>query len=120
MYMSLERLKGEAHGLKSDCWSLGMIVIECALGRHPLEGPDGRGAPSVFNLVHMINGQDPCAPLEGLNYSDAFKDFCRKCLVRDPEERLSSTELLDHAWIKQCRNDLETNLTKWLSLRMSF
>ena len=117
--MSPERLKGEAHQMSSDCWSLGLIVIECAFGRHPWVGTDGQ-APNVFHLMQQIAGSDPCADLENLNYSADFNDFCRKCLARDPSQRPSSTKLLEHPWIRESRNDQNTNLTKWLSLRMGF
>lgn len=36
---SPERMKGEPHRMSSDCWSLGMIVLECALGYYPLADP---------------------------------------------------------------------------------
>jgi serine/threonine protein kinase len=37
IYMSPERVKAQNYGMESDIWSLGMLLIECLLGKHPLE-----------------------------------------------------------------------------------
>src|SRR5690349_10222364 len=34
-YMSPERIKGESHTFNSDNWSLGLALVECALGYFP-------------------------------------------------------------------------------------
>ncbi|KAK0543282.1 MAP kinase kinase (MEK) [Tilletia horrida] len=39
-YMSPERIQGEQYSVKSDVWSLGITVIELALGRFPFAGGD--------------------------------------------------------------------------------
>lgn len=45
-YMSPERVKGEAYKENTDVWSLGLSILECAMGRFPYLGKDGgpRGA----------------------------------------------------------------------------
>ena len=35
MYMSPERFKGENYGSNTDIWSLGLTIMECALGYYP-------------------------------------------------------------------------------------
>ena len=37
MYMSPERLQTESYGKDSDIWSLGMMLLECLAGDHPLQ-----------------------------------------------------------------------------------
>lgn len=34
-YMSPERIRGDSYGLNTDVWSLGLLVLECAVGRYP-------------------------------------------------------------------------------------
>eukprot|EP01104_Vermistella_antarctica_P013314 TRINITY_DN4004_c0_g1_i1.p1 TRINITY_DN4004_c0_g1~~TRINITY_DN4004_c0_g1_i1.p1 ORF type:complete len:324 (-),score=43.59 TRINITY_DN4004_c0_g1_i1:43-1014(-) len=34
-YMSPERIRGSSHGGNSDIWSLGLTLLECAIGRYP-------------------------------------------------------------------------------------
>lgn len=36
-HMSPERLKGEAYLPDTDIWSLGLIILECAIGAYPFE-----------------------------------------------------------------------------------
>lgn len=45
-YMSPERLQGGEYSHKADIWSLGIIALECAIGRHPYLREDG--AETVF------------------------------------------------------------------------
>ena len=42
LYMSPERLKGESYFSDTDIWSLGLVLVECALGRfpYPYEGDE--------------------------------------------------------------------------------
>ncbi len=118
-YMSPERLKDMAHRMNSDCWSVGIIVLECALGYYPFADPPAmRGAPvaqlSVFNLMQRIATADPNLVLERLRFSDLFNDFCRQCLARDPNARPSSSDLATHPWIVRCKADKTTDLKKWM------
>lgn len=121
--MSPERLQGEAHRLSSDCWSLGMIVLECALGYYPFADPPSESSKntaaslSVFSLMQLISSADPCAKLKTLpveEFSAEFADFVTRCLVRDPAKRPSSTELLQHPWIVHARADTKTNFKEWM------
>ena len=34
-HMSPERLRGEAYYADTDIWSLGLIILECAIGKYP-------------------------------------------------------------------------------------
>ncbi len=118
-YMSPERLKDAGHRMNSDCWSVGMIVLECALGYFPLADPPPQNGGAVaslsmFHLMQRIAAADPTSALERLGFSDMFNDFCRHCLVRDPDMRPSSTELAAHPWIAQSRAEKATDLKKWL------
>lgn len=38
-YMSPERIKGDSYSFDSDLWSLGLTLLECALGRFPYPPP---------------------------------------------------------------------------------
>lgn len=38
IYMSPERLEGKAYQLDTDLWSLGIILLECATGKCPING----------------------------------------------------------------------------------
>ena len=36
-YMAPERIRGEPYSYAADIWSIGILTIECAEGRHPLQ-----------------------------------------------------------------------------------
>lgn len=42
-YMSPERIRGDSYSFNTDVWSLGLLVLECALGRYPYP-PQQQGA----------------------------------------------------------------------------
>ncbi|CAH8363458.1 unnamed protein product [Eruca vesicaria subsp. sativa] len=92
-FMSPEVARGEEQGCPADVWALGCLVIEMATGLRPW--------PEVNDVVAAIykigfSGESPEIP-EVL--SEKGKDFVRKCLVRDPKQRWSVEELLQHQFL---------------------
>ena len=90
-WMAPEVIKESGYDEKCDIWSLGITAIEIA-----------HGAPPYFELnpqrVIMLIPQNAPPSLEG-NFSAQFKDFVKQCLVKNPEERPSSQQLLLHPFI---------------------
>ncbi|KAL8129694.1 hypothetical protein V2J09_018849 [Rumex salicifolius] len=100
-YMSPERIKGSTYDYSSDIWSLGMVMLECAIGRFPyLESEDQEGGPSYFELLEaIVEKPPPSAPAD--QFSPEFCSFISSCLQKDPKKRWSSSELLSHPFIKK-------------------
>lgn len=108
MFMAPEVARGEDQGCASDIWSLGCTLIEMSTG----------GAP-------WPNVEDPYSILYNIAYSNEVpkipcflskeaKDFLGKCLLRNPQERWTASELLKHPFIEKfCFNSnkevLESN-----------
>lgn len=47
-YMSPERIRGDSYGFNTDVWSLGLLVLECAVGRYPYPPQQpGEGGPAA-------------------------------------------------------------------------
>lgn len=69
---------------KADWWSLGMIVLEAATGRHPFDGLSDQ----------VINHHLATRPLDvhGV-FDDDLRKLCRGLLLRDPKRRWSDTEV---------------------------
>lgn len=68
-----ERISGSTYDYSSDIWSLGMSVLECAIGRFPyLESEDQQNPPSFYELLAaIVENPPPTAP------SDQFSpEFC--------------------------------------------
>jgi mitogen-activated protein kinase kinase 1 len=60
-----ERINGSQRGYnyKSDIWSLGLILLECALGRFPYTPPDqSERWESIFELIETIVDKPPPTP----------------------------------------------------------
>ncbi|KAG1367837.1 mitogen-activated protein kinase kinase 1 [Cocos nucifera] len=100
-YMSPERISGRSYDYKSDIWSLGLVILECAIGRFPyVPSEQEEGCLSFYELLEAIVDQPPpCAPSD--QFSPEFCSFISACLQKDPQERMSSLELLSHPFIKK-------------------
>ncbi|CAI9733939.1 specificity mitogen-activated kinase kinase 1-like isoform X1 [Octopus vulgaris] len=47
-YMSPERLQGTQYTVQSDIWSVGLSLVEMAIGRYPIPPPDPEHLDSIF------------------------------------------------------------------------
>eukprot|EP00049_Salpingoeca_infusionum_P009078 m.150559 g.150559 ORF g.150559 m.150559 type:complete len:788 (+) comp14233_c0_seq1:133-2496(+) len=97
-WMSPEVIRGVDVSRKSDCWSLGCIVIEMATGQPPWAE---LGSQNPFALMYRIASTE-CSPVvpQQPALTDAGQRFCQDCFQRDVVERLSSSELLCHDFLK--------------------
>ncbi|XP_008795499.1 mitogen-activated protein kinase kinase 1-like isoform X1 [Phoenix dactylifera] len=100
-YMSPERISGSSYDYKSDIWSLGLVILECAIGRFPyIPSEQEEGCLSFYELLEAIVDQPPpSAPSD--QFSPEFCSFISACVQKDPRERMSSLELLSHPFIKK-------------------
>ncbi|KND94947.1 MAP kinase kinase kinase wis4 [Tolypocladium ophioglossoides CBS 100239] len=103
MYMSPEVIKGENPGRAGsvDIWSLGCVILEMATGRRPWANLDNEWA-IMYNIAQ---GNPPQLPSSDQISPDGI-DFLKKCFLRDPKERPSAVELLQHEWILAIRNQV--------------
>ncbi|KAF7806765.1 mitogen-activated protein kinase kinase 2 [Senna tora] len=115
IYMSPERINGsQGYNYKSDIWSLGLILLECATGRFPYRPPDqGESWESVFELIEaVVESPPPCAPSD--QFSPEFCSFISACLQKDPKGRFSAQELLKLPFINMYE-DLDVDLSDYFS-----
>ncbi|KAI3917721.1 hypothetical protein MKW98_021483 [Papaver atlanticum] len=99
-YMSPERISGSTYDYSSDIWSLGMVILECAIGRFPYIQSEDQGSPKFYELLQAIVGKPPpSAPPD--QFSPEFCSFISCCIQKDPRDRMSSTDLLSHPFIKK-------------------
>jgi serine/threonine protein kinase len=69
---------------KCDWWSLGMIALEAATGRHPFDGL----------TEQVMNHQLATRPIDVRGvYDDRLRTLCRGLLLRDPRRRWGSDEV---------------------------
>uniref|UniRef100_A0A7N9AK07 Dual specificity mitogen-activated protein kinase kinase 2 n=1 Tax=Mastacembelus armatus TaxID=205130 RepID=A0A7N9AK07_9TELE len=52
-YMSPERLQGTHYSVQSDVWSMGLSLVELAIGRYPIPPPDAKELEAIFGRAVM-------------------------------------------------------------------
>ena len=114
-WMAPEVIQETKYDSKCDVWSLGITLIEMAEGVPPLDHIH------PMRAIFQIPKRDPPKFQHPEKWSDTMIDFLAKCLVKDPEGRMSSTDLLEHEFIKAAVERLEQNkgqseITKALAL----
>ena len=127
MYMSPERLRGEAYGFPGDIFSLGVTVAHLVLGEHPLaDRVSGASEQRFWELVDAMRINDGLeastaasessfrAALEG-RCSAALLDFILSCVHADPGKRPTCAELLRHDWFTAAPRD-GASLLPWLQM----
>jgi mitogen-activated protein kinase kinase 1 len=114
-YMSPERLQGTHYSVQSDIWSLGLSLVEMAIGMYPIPPPelqtldailtnDGNQSlanqtiieprsMAIFELLDYIVNEPP-PKLEHPSFTPNFKDFVDRCLKKNPDERADLKTLM--------------------------
>ncbi len=70
-----ERISGDKYGYESDIWSLGLTLLECALGRFPYQPPgEDEGFLNFYELLStIVEEPPPVAPAD--KFSSEFCSF---------------------------------------------
>ncbi|XP_013388198.1 serine/threonine-protein kinase 17A-like isoform X3 [Lingula anatina] len=94
-YVAPEVLSYEPIGTYTDIWSVGVLVYVMLTGCSPFAGEDKQ---ETFLNISQVNLDFP----EDLfcDISENAIDFISKCLVRQPGERISARDCLQHSWLK--------------------
>lgn len=90
-------LRQRSTGLPSDMWALGVVLFMTLGGYHPF---DAKGEADLKETTANIRAQEPDFddPLwEGV--SDPAKHLLLGLLCKDPAERLTIEQLLQHPWV---------------------
>ncbi|EJS43178.1 pbs2p [Saccharomyces arboricola H-6] len=117
-YMAPERIKSlnpdrATYTVQSDIWSLGLSILEMALGRYPYP-------PETFDnifsqLSAIVDGPPPRLPSD--KFSSDAQDFVSLCLQKIPERRPTYTALTEHPWLVKYRNQ-DVQMSKYITERL--
>ena len=105
-YMSPEQATGEVLDGRTDLFSLGVVLYECATGHHPFTGK------TTALVLSSILNRAPVAPVV-LNpeLPPHLQDIIQNCLEKDRELRYQSAADL-RADLRRLRRDLESVLSR--------
>lgn len=102
-YMAPERIKAAnpedvlTYTVQSDIWSLGLSVLEVAMGSYPY--PPETYSNLFSQLSAIIYGDTPSLPPE--RFSPEARSFVANCLNKSPGLRPTYAKLLAHPWLKK-------------------
>ncbi|RPD78197.1 kinase-like protein [Lentinus tigrinus ALCF2SS1-7] len=119
-YMAPERIRGESQNnvgtytVSSDVWSLGLSLIEMALGHYPY--PPETYANVFAQLTAIVDGDPPELPD---HFTDVSRDFVARCLHKIPERRASYAELLEHPFLVE-DNKRQVDMPGWVAKAVEF
>lgn len=146
-YMSPERLNGDHYSVASDIWSLGLSLVEMAIGMYPIPPPDPATMHKIFGQkvegvgttpasrsprsAGLPGEPRPMAIFELLDYivneppphlppnvfSEEFVNLVESCLKKNPTERADLTALMNHEWIKRAERE-EVDIAGWVCKTM--
>ena len=124
-YMAPERIQGSPYTVKSDVWSVGLTLMELAIGKFPFsiggegngdDDPDDEDAAGPQGILDLLQ-QIVLEPAPVLPKSDAFpsilEDVIAKCLMKNPNDRPTPVELYDQDPFLQAAKRTPVDLQRW-------
>jgi serine/threonine protein kinase len=92
-WMAPEIIQEVGHDYKADIWSLGITAIEMAESKPPYWNIH------PMRAIFLIPSRPPPKLSEPQKWSGEFQDFVARCLTKDPNDRPTAANLLEHPFI---------------------
>jgi len=109
-YVAPEVLMSESYDKSVDMWGIGIITYILLAGYPPFYGDnDTQLFEKIMNAEYDFD--DECWD----DVSDLAKDFIRRLLVKNPEERFTAEQALQHDWITSTAPDKALNIHQRMS-----
>ncbi|KAI4319857.1 hypothetical protein MLD38_033407 [Melastoma candidum] len=110
MYMAPEAACGAEQGCPADIWAFGCTIVEMATGKFPWTG-----VHDPVSAIHKIVYSGELPEIRGC-LSAHGRDFLGKCLRRNPKERWTAGQLLDHPFLDRVNSGIDSKQAEELSL----
>jgi len=94
LYMPPEIVRQQEYSSKVDIWSAGVVAYVLLAGKPPFYGKTKK---EVYDSIKNTRANMSTGDWQGI--SDEAKHFINLCLVKNPAERKSAQELLEHPWL---------------------
>lgn len=89
-FMAPEIVRGKPYDNKVDIWAVGIIILTLAEG----ESPYANNVP--MNVLYKISNAPPPNLKDYAKWSKHFHKLLKDCLIKEPDLRKTSKELLQH------------------------
>ena len=96
-YMAPEIFKENGYSFEVDVWAIGIIIYQLILGEVPFYGNDKK---EIRKKIREVDYEFP----ENAIISNAAKDLIKQILVKDPNERPTLGEILQHDFFHLVRS----------------
>lgn len=96
-WMAPEVIEEIGYDCVADIWSLGITALEMAEGKPPY------GDIHPMRAIFMIPQKPPPSFRDPDKWSTEFIDFVSLCLVKNPADRATASDLLQHEYIKNAK-----------------
>mmetsp|Transcript_36542 Transcript_36542/g.76048 ORF Transcript_36542/g.76048 Transcript_36542/m.76048 type:complete len:443 (-) Transcript_36542:167-1495(-) len=85
----------------SDLWSLGILLYILLTNSHPWDPQGVNTDAEMEEAIQQLSSSDKMDVTIPTHLSPSAQDLLRRLLAVDPEQRLTTTELLQHPWLQQ-------------------
>jgi len=99
IYMAPEIIKCNQYSIKTDLWSIGVILYEMVIGRPPYK------AHNHLELIHKIDKEPIYFPIAIL-VSHECRELINGLLQKDPNKRISWKTFFAHPWFSKIDQEL--------------
>lgn len=111
-YMAPERIQGAKYSIKSDVWSVGLTVMELAIGRFPFDasentaGDRDAGPSSILDLLQQIVHEPPPRLPKSSAFPPILDEMIQSCLLNRADDRPTPRELYVRSVVCHFRHDM--------------
>ena len=88
--------RSQDYNHKVDVWAVGIVAFEMLSGGS-LPFAHRNAGYCHYNVIHKL---PPYAKYEAFQ-DEVVRDFIKKCLIADPEQRPEAVAMLNHAWLEE-------------------
>ncbi|KRX10797.1 Protein kinase-like domain [Pseudocohnilembus persalinus] len=102
-YMAPQALRNNRYSFKSDVWSIGALYYELLTGNTPYN------APTEEKLLFYAENIPVKFPKNVL-ISEESKQFIKRCMTVNEDQRIAPEEMLDHPLLKKVEREIQDSL----------
>jgi aurora kinase B/aurora kinase A len=104
-YMAPEMIDNQGHDTRMDYWCLGVLLYECMTGKKPfspteqdIKDAKEKGINLENVIINKITNVQYTFPPD---FPKGAQDVIERLLKKDPADRLTGKDLLEHPWVKE-------------------